>query len=214
MANKFVVNAEKRDERGKNDARRLRVAGKIPAVVYGGGSENMSVAAPLAELAAILRSDTGVNTVFSLDIAGEGVHDVIFQDRQIDPIMGRLIHADLRRFAKGEKIEMLVPVHLTGHAEGLSEAGSVLSHALREVKVLCEPTKTPEFFEIDVTKLAAGHAIHVSSIKVEEGVEILEDPETVIASILIVSEASLEPQLEEGAEPVVAGEEPKPDAAE
>src|SRR5438128_6397486 len=144
MAEKVVIKAEKRDERGKNEMRRLRAVGKLPVVVYGGGSKSLAAVAELKDLAAILRSDTGVNTVFSLDIAGEGVNDVIFQDRQIDAVRGRMIHADLRRFAKGEKTEMTVPIHLTGHAVGLKEEGAVLTQAMREIKVLCEPALTPE----------------------------------------------------------------------
>ena len=208
MADKFVIKAEKRETRGKNEARRLRVAGMVPVVVYGGGSESLAATASLAELAAILRTDTGVNTVFSLDIAGEGVNDVIFQDRQIHPVHGRLIHADLRRFAKGEKIEMTVPIHLTGHAVGLQDAGAVLTQAMREVKVLCEPANTPDFIEVDVTDLEAGQSIHVSDLKVGSGIEIHADPETVVANIVTVSEEVLEPQLEEGAEPEVVGEAP------
>ncbi len=83
MAVKFTVKAEKRDTRGKNEARRMRVAGRVPVVIYGGGVEAMTASASLAELAAVLRSDSGVNSVFSFDIDGAGVMDVIFQDRQI-----------------------------------------------------------------------------------------------------------------------------------
>ena len=209
MADKILVKAEKRTEIGKNVNRRLRVEGKIPVVVYGGGSESLAAVAQLSELAAIIRTDAGVNSVFSLDIAGEGVNDVIFQDRQIHPVTGRLIHADLRRFAKGEKIEMTVPIHLLGEAIGLKEEGSVLSQAMREIKVLCEPANTPDSIDVDVTSLDAGHAIHVSDLKVGAGIEILESPETVVASIVTVKEADLEPQLEEGAEPEVAGEKPE-----
>lgn len=213
MADKFVVNAEVRTDRGKNDSRRLRVDGKIPVVVYGGGTDSVSAAASLAELAAVIRSDSGINSVFSLNIEGDGVHDVIFQDRQIDPVKGRLIHADLRRFSKGEKIEMTVPIHLTGKAAGLDEAGAVLNQALRDIKVLCEPANTPDFIEVDVTNLEGGHAIHVSDIKVPSGVEINEDGDIVVASISIVSEASLEPQLEAG-EPDVAGDAPAEEGGE
>ena len=208
MAEKFVIKAEKRETRGKNEARRLRVSGMIPVVVYGGGSESLAASASLSELAAILRTDTGVNTVFSLDIAGEGINDVIFQDRQIDPVRGRLIHADLRRFAKGEKIEMTVPIHLTGHAAGLQDPGAVLTQAMREVKVLCEPANTPDSIDVDVTDLQAGQTIHVSDLKVGAGVEIHAEPETVVATIVTVSEEVLESQLEEGAQPEVVGEAP------
>jgi large subunit ribosomal protein L25 len=209
MAEKFTVKAEKRDSRGKNANRRLRAEGKIPVVLYGGGTASLAAVAPLSDLAAILRSDAGVNTVFSLDIDGERVNDVIFQDRQIDAIKGRLIHADLRRFAKGERIEMTVPIRLTGQTDALKEEGAVLSQAMREIKVLCEPANTPEVINVDISELTTEHAVHVSDIQVGEGVEIHESPETVIASIVIVKEVVLEPQVvEEGAEPAVEGEEP------
>ena len=212
MADKILVKAEKRTEIGKNVNRRLRVDGKIPVVVYGGGSESLAAVAQLSELAAIIRTDAGVNSVFSLDIEGEGVNDVIFQDRQIHPVTGRLIHADLRRFAKGEKIEMTVPIHLSGEPDALKEEGAVLSQAMREIKVLCEPANTPDSIDVDISELTGDHAIHVSDLKVGEGIEILEAPETVVASIIIVKEVEREPQVEEGAEPEVTGEkaeEPK-----
>ncbi len=211
MAEKFVIKAQKKEGGNKNSNRRLRAEGKVPVVVYGGGTESMAAVAELKDLAAILRSDSGVNTVFSLDVDGD-VNDVIFQDRQIDVLRGRLIHADLRRFARGEKIEMTVQIHLIGEPKGLEEEGAILSQTMREIKVLCEPAKTPESIDIDVSGLEAGHAIHVSDIRVGEGIEIHEAPETVIASIVIVKEAELEPQVaEEGAEPVVEGEEPAAD---
>jgi large subunit ribosomal protein L25 len=209
MAEKIVVKAEKREAGGKNVNRRLRADGKIPVVVYGGGTESVAAVAELKDLAAILRTDTGVNTVFSLDIPGEGVNDVIFQDRQIDVIRGRLIHADLRRFARGEKIEMTVPIHLIGEPAALKEEGAVMTQALREIKVLCEPANTPDSIDVDVTGLTSDHAVHVSDLKVAEGIEIHESPETVVASIVIVKEVELEPQVEEGAEPEVVGETPE-----
>lgn len=209
MAEKLVVKAEKRDSRGKNVSRRLRVDGKVPVIVYGGGAESVSASAALSDLARVLRTDAGVNSVFSLDIAGEGINDVIFQDRQIDPIRGRLIHADLRRFAKGEKIEMTVPIHLTGNADGLQEEGAMLAQPLREIKVLCEPANTPDSIDIDVSNLKAGESIHVSDLKVGQGIEIHEDPHTVVATVMIVKEASLEPQVVEGAEPEVEGAAPE-----
>lgn len=208
MAEKFVIKAEKKESGNKNSNRRLRAAGKVPVVVYGGGTESVAAVAELKDLAAILRTDSGVNTVFSIDIDGQDNYDVIFQDRQIDPIRGRLIHADLRRFARGEKIEMTVPIHLTGEAKGLEEEGAVLSQAMHSIKVLCEPANTPDSIDLDVSELDAGHALHVSDLKVDAGIEINEAPETVVASIVIVKEVELEPQVaEEGAEPEIAGEE-------
>ena len=207
MAEKIVVKAEKRDSRGKNTNRRLRVAGKIPVVIYGGGSESISATADLKDLAAIMRTDSGVNTVFSFDVDGEA-HDVIFQDRQIHAVHGRMIHADLRRFAKGEKIEMTVPIHLTGTPKGLQDPGAVLTQVMREIKVLCEPANTPDSLDIDISEMDAGHSLHVRDLKPGAGVEIHEDPDAVVAAIATISEDLLEPQTEAGAAPEVVGETP------
>jgi large subunit ribosomal protein L25 len=160
-------------------------------------------------LAAILRSDTGQNTIFSLDMTGEGTGDVIFHDRQIDALKGRLVHADLRRLAKGEKIEVTVPIHLVGEAVGLKEEGAVLNQQLREIKVLCEPSKIPEFLEIDVANLEVNESVHVSDLHVGEGIELHELPETVVASIVVVKEEELEPQLETPDEPEIVGKDEK-----
>ncbi len=206
MADKIIVKAIKREGRGKNDARRLRHAGKVPVSIYGGGGETVAAVAELKDLAAILRSDSGQNTIFTIDMVGEGTNDVIFHDRQIDSIKGRLMHADLRRLAKGEKIELTLPVHLIGDAAGLTEEGAVLSQLIREIKVLCDPSKAPDAIEYDVTELGAGESVHVSDLKIGEGIEIHESPETVVATIVIVKEVELEPQTEETAEPEVVGE--------
>ncbi len=207
MAEKVVVKAEKREGRGKNDSRRLRATGKLPISIYGGGVEAVAAVVDLKDLAAILRSDSGQNTIFTIDMVGEGTGDVIFHDRQIDALKGRLVHADLRRLAKGEKIEVTVAIHLIGEAEGLKEEGAVLNQQLREIKILCEPSKIPEFFEVDVTELNVGESIHVSDMKIGEGIELHELPEAVVVSIVVVKEEELEPQLEESAEPEIVGKD-------
>lgn len=214
MAEKITVKAEVRQGRGKEDSKKMRREGKLPAIVYGAGMEAVSVSVSLKDLAAILRSDSGPNTLFALDIEGQGASDVIFQDRQIDPIKGRLIHADLRRFAAGEKIEVNVPIHVTGTAVGLNEEGAVLAQQLREIKVLCEPKNIPETIMVDVTDLKLGDSIHVSDLKIGEGVEVHEDPETVVVTIAFVAEQVLEPAVEAGAEPEVEGEVKEPEAGE
>lgn len=207
MAEKVTIKAEKREGRGKNDSRRLRAEGKIPVVVYGGEGESVAAVAALSDLAAILRSDSGHNTVFSLDMSGEGTGDVMFQDRQIDPILGRLVHADLKRLKKGEKIEVTVSIHLVGEAIGLKEEGGMLEQQMREIKVLCEPANIPEFIEVDVAELNVGDSIHVSDIKVPDTIEIHESPEALVASVSLVKEEVLEPTVdEEATEPEVIGE--------
>ncbi len=115
----------------------------------------LRVTVELSDLAAILRSDSGQNTVFSLEIDGGEGSDVMFHDRQIDPIKGRLMHADLRRIRRGEKIEVTVSINLVGEPAA-AEDGGVLTQQLREVKILCTPRMIPESIDVDVSELAGG----------------------------------------------------------
>src|SRR5207302_7918262 len=131
---------------------------------------------------------SGANTVFTFDIDGADATDVIFQDRQIDPVRGRLIHADLRRLVKGEKIEMTVAILLDGEPIGVKEDGGMLEQAMRDIKVLCEPANAPEGIHVDVSGLRVGESLHISDLKVAEGVEVLGDPDAVIAHVIVVQE--------------------------
>lgn len=203
----IVVRAERREGRGKNDARRLRANGMVPLTLYGGEGEPLSAAAPLRDLAAILRTEAGHNTIFTLDVAGVGQSEVMFYDRQIDPVRGRLVHADLRRLVRGQKIEVTVPLHLTGAAVGVTEGG-LLEQLLREVEVRCRPREIPEAIDVDVTNLGIHDVLHVSDIPADERIEILTSPETVIATVGVVREEEVEEALtpeEVVAEPEVIG---------
>ncbi|MDQ3907134.1 MAG: 50S ribosomal protein L25 [Acidobacteriota bacterium] len=188
----ITIRAELRQGRGKNDARRLRARGYVPVTLYGGGGESVSAAAPLAELAAILRSETGHNTIFTLDVDGVGASEVLFLDRQIDPVRGRLVHADLRRLVKGQKVEVTVPLHLTGDPVGVREGGGMLEQIVRQLEIRCEPRSIPDAINADVTNLGVHDVLHVSDIPVSEGVEILSAPETVIATVGVVREEPVE----------------------
>ncbi len=203
----IIVRAERREGRGKNDARRLRAAGMVPLTLYGGDGEPLSAVAPLRDLAAILRSEAGHNTIFTLDVAGIGASEVMFYDRQIDPVRGRLVHADLRRLVRGQKIEVTVPLHLTGEPAGVREGG-LLEQLLREVEVRCQPRDIPEAIDVDVSNLGIHDVLHVSDIPADERIEILTPPETVLATVGVVREEEVEEALtpEEGAaEPEVIG---------
>ena len=203
----YKVQARLRDGRGKNDARRARREGLVPVTVYGGGAETVAAVAPLRELAAILRSDSGRNTIFTIDVEGVGVSEVMFHERQIDPVKGRLIHADLTRLVKGQKIEVTVPLHLTGEPFGVREKQGVLEQIIREIDIRCEPREIPDTLEVDVTNLDVHETLHVSDIKVAEGIEILTDAELVIATVGIIKEevAAAPVEGEEPAEPEVIG---------
>jgi len=197
----YRVQAKQRDGRGKNDARRSRRAGMVPITVYGGGAETVAAVAPLSQLAAILRSDAGRNTIFTIDVEGVGASEVMFHDRQIDPVKGRLIHADLTRLVKGQKIEVTVPLHLVGEPFGVKEKQGVLEQVVREIEIRCEPREIPDSIDVDVSNLDVHDVLHVSDIPVSEAIEILMDAELVIATIGIVKEEVV-------AAPAVEGEEP------
>ncbi len=144
--------------------------------------------APLRELAAILRSDSGRNTIFTLDIEGLGSSEVMFHERQIDPIRGRLIHADFRRLVVGEKIEVTVPLHLVGDPVGVRENQGYLEQVVRQIDVRCDPRDIPEAITVDVSHLDVHDSLHISDLQVDEKVEILEAPDMVIATIGLVKE--------------------------
>jgi large subunit ribosomal protein L25 len=197
----FRVQAKPRDGRGKNDARRARRAGMVPITVYGGGAETVSAVAQLRDLAAILRSEAGRNTIFTIDVEGIGESEVMFHDRQIDPVKGRLIHADLTRLVKGQKIEVTVPLHLSGEPIGVKEKQGVLEQIIREIQIRCEPRDIPDTLDIDVSHLDVHDTLHVSDIKVSDGIEILNDPELVLATVSIVKEEAEPAPAAEGEEP-------------
>ncbi|HEY6802676.1 MAG TPA: 50S ribosomal protein L25 [Pyrinomonadaceae bacterium] len=203
----FKIQAKQRDGRGKNDSRRARRDGMVPLTVYGGGEETIAAVAPLRELAAILRSESGRNTIFTIDVEGVGVSEVMFHDRQIDPIRGRLIHADLTRLVKGQKIEVTVPLHLEGEPVGVKERQGVLEQILRQVEIRCEPRVIPDSITVDVSHLDVHDVLHISDIKVAEGIEILQDGEEVVATVGIVKEEEVAAPIEgeTPAEPEVIG---------
>jgi len=212
----YKVQAKLRDGRGKNDARRSRRAGLVPITVYGGGAETVAAVAPLSELAAILRSESGRNTIFSIDVEGV-VSEVMFHDRQIDPVKGRLIHADLTRLVKGQKIDVTVPLHLVGEPIGVKEKQGVLEQIIREIEIRCEPREIPDSLDVDVSNLDVHGVLHVSDIPVADTVEILTDAEQVIATVGIVKEeveAAPAAEGEEPAEPEVIGKGKKEEEGE
>jgi len=209
MAEKKVVtlNAQLREGRGKNYSRRARREGMVPLTIYGGEGGAVSAVAPLRELAAILRSDAGHNAVFTINVEGGASSEVMFHDRQIDPIRGRLVHADLRRLVKGQKVEVTVALHLVGEPVGVRDEEGVLEQTTREIVILVDPRDIPESIDVDVSHLGVHDVLHVSDVKVSEGIEIVSAPETVVATVGVVREEVTEPvaAAETSAEPEVIG---------
>jgi len=188
----------------------------VPVIVYGGESGTVAALAPLKELAAMLRSEAGRNTIFTIDVEGVGASEVMFSDRQIDPLRGRLIHADFQRLVKGQKIEVTVPLHLVGEPAGVREEQGFLEQVIRELEIRCEPREIPDAIEVDVSHLGVHDVLKVSEIPVSANVEILNLPDAVVATVGIVKEEVVVAPVVEGeavAEPEVIGKGKKEEEA-
>ena len=196
----MTVTAQIRTGRGKNDTRRARAAGLVPLTIYGHGEETVSAVAPLAQLATVLRSSTGRNTIFELAIEGGETSRVMFRDRQINALTNRLMHADLRRLQGDEEITVKVPVILEGDPVGVKEQGGVLDQVAYEVEVTATPENMPESLAVDVSKLEVEGVVHVSDLTAVEGVTVNTDSETVLAALHVVPESVLETDTEPATE--------------
>jgi large subunit ribosomal protein L25 len=137
----------------------------------------------------------------------------MFLDRQIDPVKSKLIHADLRRLVSGQEVEVTVRIELEGEPEGAKEEGGVLEQLLREVEIRCRPGIIPDSIRVDVSNLGVHEVLHVSDLKVEEGITIMTDPETAVATLAVVREEAVEAAapVEESVEPEVIGKGKKED---
>jgi large subunit ribosomal protein L25 len=190
----ITVTAELRSSRGKNEARRTRVAGNIPAVVYGAYLDPVSVAVSPRELVKIIRSNTGLNTIFTLAIAGGETVPVMIVDRQVDPIKSTLLHADFKRVDLTKRIRVSVPVFTEGEPAGVKVQGGLLEIISRAIEIECLPDDIPEKFVINVTELMIGQSKRGSDVPLSGSMKIVSDPQTVIAHIVALrAEAAATP---------------------
>jgi large subunit ribosomal protein L25 len=179
----IVVEARPRADFGKNVNRRLRAQGLIPGVLYGAKKKAVPVAVSPKEIGTILRSASGENTLFDLQLDGSRLK-VIVKEFQVEPIKGRLLHADFYEVALDQALEVTVHMELTGVPVGVKVEGGVLDFVTRELEVECLPTDIPEKIVVDVSELALGKHIRVSDIKVPGKVKVLTDPDVVIAHVV------------------------------
>jgi large subunit ribosomal protein L25 len=160
-----TLEAVKRETRGKNEARRMRVAGRIPAVVYGGQNQKpLEVSVDPKILSRILHSESGVNTLIDLKVDGGESARVLVKDFLLDPIHHKLLHADFYRLSLDKKITVTVSIELKGEAKGVKLQGGVLDFPNREVEIEVLPTEIPEHLEIDVTELTIGQGVRLKDI--------------------------------------------------
>jgi large subunit ribosomal protein L25 len=223
----IVVSARARDERGKNANRRLRAQGLIPGVLYGAQKEAIAVSVSPKHIGAILRSASGENTLFDVELEGNR-RKVILKEFQVEPIKGRLLHADFFEVALDKPIEVSVHVEIQGVPVGVKTQGGILDFVTRELAIECLPADIPEKIPVDVSALEIGKHLRVSDLKLSDKVTVLTDPDVVVVHVVAPRlEEEAAPAAEaaapaEGAEPevikkgktTVEGEEEKPEKKE
>ena len=197
-----VVTAEARESRGKNEARRVRVKGRIPAVIYGAFQEPRAVSVNPKDILRIIHGKTGHNSIFDVEIPGGEKTPVIVADEQYHPVKGTLMHIDLKRIDLTRKLRVSIPIHVTGEAKGVKQQGGVLDIVTKTVEIECIPDDIPDRFDVDVTELMIGNNIRVSQLPAKEGIRILTAPEAVIAHVVGIREEV----VAEAAAPVAAAE--------
>jgi len=203
-----VVDVARRELIGKNVSRRLRRSGSIPAVLYGGGKDPVILQVDPNRIEQILRSDSGANTIFQLNLAGtDQRRHVMIREYQVDPLEGKLLHADFLRIAMDEVIEVEVPIRLTGESAGVKLDGGILEPVNRTVRVSCLPGDIPEHFDLDVSAMKINDHLSVSDLPKSDKFTILSDP----GAILVVCAP---PAKEEAATPAAGAEAAAPAATE
>jgi len=194
MKNDITVAAEPRSERGKNEARRLRVRGLAPAVVYGAGKEAVPVSISPKEINKILHSKSGHNTIFNVHIGAGETTPVMIVDWQNDPIKENLLHVDLKRVDMTKPLRVKVPVITVGEARGVKEQGGLMEAITREVEIECLPIDIPEGFTIDVTHLMLNQSVRAADVPLSGSVKLVSPSDQVLAHVVALkAEAVAEP---------------------
>jgi len=185
-----VVVAKAREGKfNKNAARRVRVAGKIPAVLYGAGHDAVAVEVDPKQIQKILHSDSGHNSIFDLEINGSTAKTkAMIVDWQYEPIKGNLIHIDLKRIALDKPIRVEVPIQLTGVPIGVKTQGGILDQVLREVEIECLPGDIPSHIVVDVSNLAFGDVLRVADLPHGDKLKFLSDEDTTVAHVVSIKE--------------------------
>ena len=214
-----TLDAKKRDGRGKNEARRLRASGQVPAVVYGARKEGqlpegVPVAVDPKELLRILHSESGANTLINLKLDGRESR-VMVRDYQLDPVTHQLLHADLYQLAMDKAITVSVPIVVKGEPVGVKQEGGLLDFVTREIQVQCLPTDIPEHIDVDVRELALHQSIRVKDLATNQKWKTVTDGETMLGHVVMPkaeeSAATTEAAAAEGAVPAATAAPAEPE---
>lgn len=204
----------------KGFARRVRMSGLIPAVVYGAGQPPVAVTVDPRMVTKILHSDSGHNTIFDLEITGQTGGKAMIVDWQNEPIKGKLLHIDLKRIAMDKTMTVSVPVVLVGVPVGVKTQGGVLEQVMREVEVECLPNDIPSHLDVDVSALELNGAIHISDLPHSGSIKFLGDEKAVVAHVVLMKEeveavvavATTEPEVAKKGKTDAAAAAPAADA--
>ncbi len=202
------VEAKPRQGGGKNDARRLRQTGMIPAVVYGAGKESTAIAVDPKQMKRILNSESGHNSIFDLSLDGQSAK-VMIVDWQYEPIKGALLHVDLKRIAMDKVLRVSVPIVLKGEAPGVKVQGGILEQLLREVEIECLPADIPGHIDADVSQLAFGQVIRVSDLPHSGSIKFISEENQPVAHVVAVKEVVEAAPAEAAVEGEAAPAEPE-----
>jgi large subunit ribosomal protein L25 len=191
-----VLEAVERTQRGKNEARRLRAAGQIPAVVYGVKEGGRAIAVDPKTLAKILRTELGANTLISLKLAGASDTRVLVKEYQIDPVTHQLLHADFYRVAMDKVIRVTVTVVPRGEPKGVKQQGGVLDIVHRQLELECLPADIPEHIEVDVSEMMVGQSVRVRDLATSDKWKAVSDPDMMLLHVIIpkVEEVAVTPE--------------------
>jgi large subunit ribosomal protein L25 len=184
MRRDITIAAEPRPTRGKNESRRLRQQGLIPAVLYGAHQDSVAVAVSPKEVTKILHSKSGHNTIFNLGIRGGETTPAMFVDWQYDPMKDTLLHVDLKRIDLNKRIRVSVPVLTHGEPKGVKVQGGLLEIVTREVEIECLPDEIPEHFTVETTELMIGQSIRAGEVALEGSMKLVSSADNVIAHVV------------------------------
>jgi large subunit ribosomal protein L25 len=199
-----TLEATTRDSRGKNEARRLRVAGKIPAVLYGGAGGAVPLSVDPKALSKILHSGSGVNSIISLDVQGQGVTQVLVKEFLLEPIKHTMLHADFYRLQMDKAITVTVTISLKGESKGVKLQGGIVDFPNREVEVECLPGDIPEHLTIDVSDLMIGQGVRLKELAEGAKLTPVSDPDTLIVHVIAAKAEEATTEAAATAEPEVA----------
>ncbi|MBV8674922.1 MAG: 50S ribosomal protein L25 [Acidobacteriaceae bacterium] len=210
MISQEIVAATPREGKfNKNAARRVRMKGRIPAVVYGAAEPAVAIEVDPKQIQKILHSDAGHNSIFDLEITGSTAKTkAMIVDWQYEPIKGTLIHIDLKRIALDKVITVEVPIQLVGTANGVKNQGGILDQVLRELEIECLPGDIPSHIDLDVTNMSIGDVLRVSDLPHSEKLKFITDEGTTVAHVVAIKEEAA-PAAEEVAAAAAAPAEPE-----